>query len=118
MTSACGPYNSGGSATLHILVDCILTSISKVQQVGKLDGFHIVLKWKAELCIVVLENYGNNLVQAKDNNANGINEMAPMFVGYHSIMWKQAYLAHDKWDMSWWFWIGLYNGLLCMNKKS
>jgi hypothetical protein len=30
------------------------------------------------LCIVALEDYGNNLVQAKDNNANGINEMAPM----------------------------------------
>jgi hypothetical protein len=33
---------------------------------------------KAKLCIVVLEDYGNNLVQAKDNNANGINEMASM----------------------------------------
>jgi hypothetical protein len=40
---------------------------------------------KAKLCIVVLEDYGNNLVQAKDNNANEINEMASM-VRYHSIM--------------------------------
>jgi hypothetical protein len=30
------------------------------------------------MCIVALKDYGNNLVQAKDNNANGINEMAPM----------------------------------------
>ena len=41
-------------------------------------AFHIVLKWKAKLCIVVLEYYGNNLVQAKDNNANGIDKMASM----------------------------------------
>jgi hypothetical protein len=33
---------------------------------------------KAKLCIIVLEDYGNNLVQAKDNNANEINEVAPM----------------------------------------
>jgi hypothetical protein len=31
-----------------------------------------------KLCIVVLEVFGSNLVQAKDNNANGINEMAFM----------------------------------------
>jgi hypothetical protein len=37
------------------------------------------------LYIVVLEDHGNNLVQAKDNNANEINEMASM-VGYHNIM--------------------------------
>jgi hypothetical protein len=46
---------------------------------------HIVLKSRPKLCIVVLGDHGNNLVQAKDNNANGINEMASM-VGYHSIM--------------------------------
>ena len=33
---------------------------------------------KAKLYIVVLKDYGNNLVQAKDNNANGINETAFM----------------------------------------
>ena len=33
---------------------------------------------KAKLYIVALEDYENNLVQAKDNNANGINEMASM----------------------------------------
>jgi hypothetical protein len=30
------------------------------------------------LCVVVLKDYGNNLVQAKDNNANGINQIASM----------------------------------------
>ena len=36
------------------------------------------VEMKAKLYIVVLKDYGNNLVQAKDNNANGINEMAFM----------------------------------------
>ena len=35
---------------------------------------------KAKLYIVVLKDHRNNLVQAKDNNTNGINEMA-------SILW-------------------------------
>ena len=34
------------------------------------------VEMKAKLYIVVLEDYGNNLVQAKDNNANRINEIA------------------------------------------
>ena len=37
------------------------------------------VEMKAKLYIVVLEDYGNNLVQAKYNNANRINEMAFMF---------------------------------------
>ena len=36
------------------------------------------VEMKAKLYIVVLEDYRNNLVQAKDNNATGINEMAFM----------------------------------------
>ena len=39
--------------------------------------FHSV-QMKAKLYIVVLKDYRNNLVEAKDNNANGINEMAFM----------------------------------------
>jgi hypothetical protein len=35
---------------------------------------------KAKLCIVILEDYGNNLIQVKDNNANGINGMT-------SVLW-------------------------------
>ena len=42
--------------------------------------FHIIFKIKSKLCIVVLEGYGNNLVQEKDNNANGVDKMA-------SILW-------------------------------
>jgi hypothetical protein len=37
-----------------------------------------VLKLKAKIVYCCIEDYGNNLVQAKDNNANGINEMASM----------------------------------------
>jgi hypothetical protein len=33
---------------------------------------------KAKVVYCCIEDYGNNLVQAKDNNANGINEMASM----------------------------------------
>ena len=36
------------------------------------------VEMKAKLYIFVLKDYGNNLVQAKDNNANGINEMVFM----------------------------------------
>ena len=38
--------------------------------------FHIVLKWKPKLSIVVLEDYGNNLVQEEDKNVNRVDEMA------------------------------------------
>jgi hypothetical protein len=37
--------------------------------------FHILFKCRPKLFIVVLEDYRNNLVQAKDNNTNEINEM-------------------------------------------
>jgi len=36
------------------------------------------VEMKAKLCIVVLGDYGNNLAQVKDNNANGYYEMASM----------------------------------------
>ena len=42
--------------------------------------FHIMFKSRQKLCIVVLEDHGNNLVQEKDNNANGVDKMA-------SILW-------------------------------
>ena len=63
---------------LHILVDCVLTSMFKAQQAGKLDDMPHSVEMKAKLCIVVLEDYGNNLGQAKDNNANKIYGMAYM----------------------------------------
>jgi hypothetical protein len=52
----------------------------KFNKKASLMVFHIMFKSRLKLCIVVLEDYGNNLVQAKDNNKNGINEMA-------SILW-------------------------------
>ena len=63
---------------LHTLVDCVMRSVSKVQQEGKLDDMPHSVEMKAKLYIVVLKDYGNNLVQAKDNNVNGINKMASM----------------------------------------
>ena len=62
---------------LHTLIDCVIRSVSKVQQESKLDDIPHSVEIKAKF-IVVLEDYGNNLVQAKDNNANGINEIAFM----------------------------------------
>ena len=50
----------------------------QVQQEGKLDDMPHSVVMKAKLYIVVLKDYENNLVQAKDNNANGINEIAFM----------------------------------------
>ena len=63
---------------LHTLVDCVIRSASKVQQEDKLDDMPHSVEMKAKLYIDVLEDYRNNLVQAKDNNANGVNEMAYM----------------------------------------
>ena len=65
---------------LHTLVDCVIRSASKVQQEGKLDDMPHSVEMKAKLYIVVLEDYGNNLVQAKDNNANEVDEMT-------SVLW-------------------------------
>jgi hypothetical protein len=56
-----------------------MRSVSKVQQEGKLDDMPHSVEMKAKLYIVVLKDHGNNLVQAKDNNAIG-DEMT-------SILW-------------------------------
>jgi hypothetical protein len=56
-----------------------MRSVSMVQQEGKLDDMPHSVEMKAKLYIVVLEDHGNNLVQAKDNNAIG-DEMT-------SILW-------------------------------
>jgi hypothetical protein len=62
---------------LHTLVDCGMTSVYRFNKKANLMIFHIKFKSRQNLCIVVLEEYGNNLVQAEDNNANGISEIAP-----------------------------------------
>ena len=38
--------------------------------------FHIMFKSRPKLCIVVLVDHENNIVQEKDNKANGVDEMA------------------------------------------
>jgi hypothetical protein len=59
-------------------MDCVLTSMFKAQQVGKLDDIPHSVEIKVKLCTVVLEDYRNNLAQAKYSNANRIYEMASM----------------------------------------
>ena len=49
-----------------------------VQQESKLDGIPHYVQMKAKLCIVVLEDHVNNIVQEKDNNANKVDEMTFM----------------------------------------
>ena len=56
-------------------MDCVIISASKVQQEGKLDDMPHSVEMKAKLYIVVLKDYGNNLVQVKDNNAKENNEI-------------------------------------------
>ena len=55
-----------------------MRSLYKFNENANLMIFHIMFKSRPKLCIDVLEDNGNNLVQAEDNNANGINEMAFM----------------------------------------
>ena len=59
-------------------MNCEMRSVYRFNKKVNLMIFHIMFKSRPKLCIVVLEDHGNNLVQAKDNNANGINEMASM----------------------------------------
>ena len=66
-----------------MLVACIkeklMTTIKiNVSASSPLVGFSELNDNTIKLYIVVLKDCGNNLVQAKDNNANGINEMAFM----------------------------------------
>jgi hypothetical protein len=56
-----------------------MRNVSKVQQESKLDGITHCVQMKAKLCIVVLEDYGNNLVQQEDKNANGVDEMSSVW---------------------------------------
>ena len=55
-----------------------MRSVYRFNNKANLMIFHIMFKSRLKLSIVVLEDLGNNLVQAKDNNANGINEIASM----------------------------------------
>ena len=47
------------------------------------------------MSIVVLEDYGNNLVQEEDNNINGVDEMASILWDI-IVSWKSKYIC--KWQ--------------------
>ena len=53
-----------------------MRSVYKFNKKANLMIFHIVSKSRPKLCIVVLKDYGNNIVQEKDNNTNGVDEIA------------------------------------------
>ena len=72
---------------LHTLVDCRMRSVYRFNKKANLMIFHIMFKSRPKLCIVVLEDHENNIIQAEDNNENGIVEMAP-------ILWISLY--HEK----------------------
>ena len=53
--------------------------------------FHIMFKSRPKLCIVVLEDHGNNIVQEKDNNANGVDEMASTLTNI-IVSWESKHI--------------------------
>ena len=55
-----------------------MRSVYRFHKKANLMIFHIMFKSRPKLCIVMLEDHGNNIVQEKDNNANGVNEMVSM----------------------------------------
>ena len=79
---------------------------------------HIVFKWRPKFCIVVLEDYGNNLVQVKDNNVNGVDEMASILwdimTSHKASMFNKWLMRHELINMK----RSHIGGLLCVNKKS
>jgi hypothetical protein len=63
---------------LHTLENCGMRSVYKFSKKANLMIFHIIFKSRPKLCVVVLKDHGNNIIQEKDNNANGVNEMTSM----------------------------------------
>ena len=57
-----------------------MRSVYRFNKKTNLMIFHIMFKSRPKLCIVVLEDHRNNIVQEKDNNENGVVEM-------DSILW-------------------------------
>ena len=55
-----------------------MRSVYRFNKKANLMIFHLIFKSKPKLCIVVLEDHENNIVQEKDNNANRVDEMASM----------------------------------------
>ena len=85
----------------------------KAQQAGKLDDMPHSVEMKAKLCIVVLKDYGNNLGQAKDNNANKIYGMAYMLWDIITS-WESKHI----WQMAKETWVdvlGLVSTMACFS---
>ena len=59
-------------------MDCGMRSVYRFNKKANLMIFHIMFKSRQKLCIVVLEDHENNLVQEKDNNANGVDKIDSM----------------------------------------
>ena len=55
-----------------------MRSVYRFNKKVNLMIFHIMFKSRPKLCIVVLEDHENNIVQEKDNNTNGVDKMAFM----------------------------------------
>jgi hypothetical protein len=59
-------------------VDYEMRSVYGFNKKANLMIFYIMFISRPKLCIVVLEDHGNNIVYEKENNANGVNEMTSM----------------------------------------
>ena len=57
---------------LHTLMDCGMRSVYRFNKMANLMIFYIMFKLRPQLCIIALEDHENNIVQEKDNNANGV----------------------------------------------
>ena len=52
-----------------------MRSVYRFNKKANLMIFYIMFRSRPKLCIVVLEDHGNNIIQEKDNNTNGVDEM-------------------------------------------
>jgi hypothetical protein len=59
-------------------VDCGMRSVYRFNKKANLMIFLIMFKLRPKLCIILLEDQRNNIVQEKYNNANEVDEMASM----------------------------------------
>jgi hypothetical protein len=64
--------------SLLSLVDCGMRSVYRFNKKANLMIFLIMFKLRPKLCIILLEDQRNNIVQEKYNNANKVDEMASM----------------------------------------
>jgi hypothetical protein len=64
--------------SLLSLVDCGMRSVYRFNKKTNLMIFLIMFKLRPKLCIILLEDQRNNIVQEKYNNANEVDEMASM----------------------------------------